>query len=111
MTDEELVKEISAKAFRACANPTRLPELFQLLDEKKPSAEIVARAIVDASAAHGGTYDTRIQGMLGAYLQLLLTREHVIAQEKMSYSAGFLAAAGVFLAGVTLFASCSGMSP
>lgn len=109
MTDEELVKEIGQRAFKACANPERLPALFQLLDEKKPAAEIVARAIVHSSAAFGGVYDTRIHAMLSGYLQLLLTREHVAAQEKMSHSAGLMTAASVFLAVVTLFAGCAGI--
>lgn len=101
--DSDSVEIATAASQAFMSRPEKVGPFLQLMIDKKPSAETVARAVVVAATTYGGTPYEHIKPMLDAYLQLVLTREHVAAQEKMSRAAGYLAAASVFIAIVALF--------
>jgi hypothetical protein len=82
--------------------------LGELLKKMSATPEEMALVITIAARRWAGPSYQHIRTMLEAHLSVLLTRAHVRAQEKMSASAGFLAAASVFLAIVSLIGSCSG---
>ncbi|HEY4370271.1 MAG TPA: hypothetical protein VGN07_23770 [Steroidobacteraceae bacterium] len=96
--------EIATAALVAAQTPSVHVQTFlDLMAAKKPSSEVVARSLVYSSAHYQGAYHQHIYAMLNAYLQLVLTREHVAAQEKMSKSAGYLAVVSVLVAILGLF--------
>jgi hypothetical protein len=70
------------------------------LAELNPSAEVIAQAICIATMRAPGFSATR--DVLAARLQLMLTREHVAAQERMTSAATYLTVALVVLTAALL---------
>lgn len=103
--------ELADAAAAAAHDPTsHAAKLKELLGQKDPSAAVIAEALAYSALTSIDFRNQNVQMTLDAFLQLKLTKEHVAAQEKMSRSAGLLAAASVFLAIVSLIGSCSGIS-
>jgi hypothetical protein len=80
-------------------SPTYFDDTFTRLN---PSAQEIARAMCIAAASHSGF--TIVQQLLNAYLQSVLTRDHVRAQERMASTATILTWAIIFLTVVSIFA-------
>lgn len=103
--------EIAQAALDAAQHPIeRTGKFLELIESKQPNSETLAKALAYASAHYSGPVSDKVNVMLESQLQLRLTLEHVSAQEKMANSAGFLTAASVFLAIVTLIGSCAGIA-
>ena len=73
------------------------------VEELRATAEDLAETLALVTIRMSGTALERAVPIIEARISVALTREHVKAQHDISRSAGYLAAASVFLALVTLF--------
>ncbi|HEY0684685.1 MAG TPA: hypothetical protein VGD45_20280 [Steroidobacter sp.] len=107
-TDRSKVEQLQVCAREIFNEGRREPESFgQLIREVHATSEDLAELLTFVSSKYDEHVLRKARPVIEAHITVTLTREHVRAQERMSASAGFLAAASVFLAMVSLIGSCS----